>query len=40
MVEEYNVNVQTLFLRMMLSNVELYVRVMNIMNPQTSSRVL
>ena len=40
MVENYNVNVQTLFLRMMLSDVELYVRVMNIMNPQNFDKSL
>ena len=40
MVEDYNVNVQTLFLRMMLSDVELYVRVMNIMNPQNFDKSL
>jgi RecA/RadA recombinase len=40
MVEDYNVNVQALFLRMMLTNVELYVRVMNIMNPQNFDKSL
>jgi len=40
MVEEYNVNVQTLFLRMMLTNAELYVRVMNIMNPDNFDKSL
>lgn len=40
MVEEYNVNVQTLFLRMMLTNAELYVRVMNIINPENFDKSL
>ena len=33
MLKEFNVEVQKLFLRMMLSNPELYTRVSNIMNP-------
>jgi RecA/RadA recombinase len=40
MVEEYNVNVQTLFLRMMLSNSELYIRTMNIVNPDNFDKTL
>lgn len=40
MVENYNINVQTLFLRMMLTNAELYIRVMNIMNPQNFDKSL
>ena len=40
MVEDYNVNVQTLFLRMMLSNSELYIRVMNILNPENFDKSL
>jgi len=40
MVEEYNVNVQTLFLRMMLTNSELYIRVMNIVNPENFDKSL
>lgn len=32
MLKEYNTDVQTLFLRMMVTNAELYTRVMNIMN--------
>jgi RecA/RadA recombinase len=40
MVEEYNVNVQTLFLRMMLSNSELYIRTMNIVNPENFDKSL
>ena len=32
MLKEYNIDVQTLFLRMMVTNAELYTRVMNIMN--------
>ena len=33
MLKEFNPEVQTLFLRMMITNPELYTRVMNIMNP-------
>jgi len=33
LLKEYNIDVQTLFLRMMVTNAELYTRVMNIMNP-------
>jgi KaiC/GvpD/RAD55 family RecA-like ATPase len=40
MVEKYNVVQQTLFLRMMLTNAELYVRVMNIMNPDNFDKSL
>ena len=32
MTREYNSEIQTLFLRMMVTNAELYTRVMNIMN--------
>jgi len=32
LLKEYNIDVQTLFLRMMVTNAELYTRVMNIMN--------
>lgn len=40
MVENYNVGVQTLFLRMMITNSELYIRVMNIMNPDNFDKSL
>jgi archaellum biogenesis ATPase FlaH len=33
LLKDYNIDVQTLFLRMMLTNAELYTRVMNILNP-------
>jgi archaellum biogenesis ATPase FlaH len=32
MIDDYNIQVQTLFLRMMVTNAELYTRVMNILN--------
>jgi len=37
---EYNYEMQTLFLRMMVTNAELYTRVMNIMNPSNFDRKL
>lgn len=37
---DYTVEVQTLFLRMMITNAELYTRVANIMNPQNFDRTL
>ena len=37
---EYNYDVQLLFLRMMVTNAELYTRVMNIMNPSNFDRKL
>lgn len=40
MSTEYNADMQTLFLRMMVTNAELYTRVMNIMNPQNFDRKL
>lgn len=40
MLKEYNSDVQTLFLRMMLTNPELYTRVINIMNPENFERKL
>ena len=40
MLNDYNVEVQTLFLRMMVTNAELYTRVMNIMNPKNFDRTL
>ena len=40
MLKEYNTDVQTLFLRMMVSNSELYTRVMNIMNAENFDRKL
>ena len=38
MLKEFNPEVQTLFLRMMITNPELYTRVMNIMNPLNFDR--
>ena len=40
MLKEYNRDVQQLFLQMMLTNAELYTRVMNIMNPQNFEKSL
>jgi KaiC/GvpD/RAD55 family RecA-like ATPase len=40
LLKEYNTDVQELFLRMMVTNAELYTRVMNIMNPQNFDRRL
>jgi len=40
LLKEYNTDVQTLFLRMMVTNAELYTRVMNIMNPENFDRKL
>ena len=40
MLKEYNTDVQELFLRMMVTNAELYTRVMNIMNPENFDRRL
>jgi KaiC/GvpD/RAD55 family RecA-like ATPase len=40
LIKEFNVDVQTLFLRMMVTNAELYTRVMNIMNSQNFDRKL
>ena len=40
MLKEYNTDIQRLFLRMMLTNAELYTRVMNIMNPQNFDKSL
>jgi len=40
LLNDYNVEVQTLFLRMMVTNAELYTRVMNIMNPKNFDRTL
>ena len=40
MLKEYNPDVQKLFLRMMLTNAELYTRVVNIMNPQNFDKNL
>jgi len=37
---EYNIDMQTLFLRMMVTNAELYTRVMNIMNPANFDKKL
>jgi KaiC/GvpD/RAD55 family RecA-like ATPase len=38
--KEYNVDIQKLFLEMMLTNAELYTRVMNIMNAQNFDKAL
>jgi len=38
LLKEFNTEVQTLFLRMMVTNADLYTRVMNIMNPQNFDR--
>lgn len=38
MQKDYNIEMQTLFLRMMVTDAELYTRVMNIMNPQNFDR--
>jgi len=38
--KEYNTDIQRLFLQMMLTNAELYTRVMNIMNPDNFDRSL
>lgn len=40
LLKEYNTDVQELFLRMMVTNAELYTRVMNIMNPENFDRRL
>ena len=40
MIKDYNIDVQTLFLRMMCTNAELYTRVMNIMNAENFDRSL
>lgn len=40
MLKEYNTDVQTLFLRMMVTNAELYTRVMNIMNSANFDKTL
>ena len=40
MITEHNLDVQTLFLRMMITNAELYTRVMNIMNAENFDRSL
>lgn len=39
-MREYNKEFQTLFLQMMLSNAELYTRVINIMNPQNFDKTI
>ena len=39
-MKEYNTDVQALFLRMMVTNAELYTRVMNIMNAENFDRTL
>jgi KaiC/GvpD/RAD55 family RecA-like ATPase len=40
LINDYNIDVQTLFLRMMVTNAELYTRVMNIMNSENFDRRL
>lgn len=40
MINDYNIDVQTLFLRMMVTNAELYTRVMNIMSADNFDRRL
>lgn len=40
MLKDYNIDVQTLFLRMMVTNAELYTRITNIMNPQNFDKRL
>jgi KaiC/GvpD/RAD55 family RecA-like ATPase len=40
LLKDYSVEVQQLFLQMMLTNAELYTRVMNIMNPKNFDRSL
>jgi len=40
LITEHNLDVQTLFLRMMITNAELYTRVMNIMNAENFDRSL
>ena len=40
MLKEYNTDIQRLFLQMMVTNSELYTRVMNIMNPENFDRSL
>jgi len=40
LINDYNIEVQTLFLRMMVTNAELYTRVMNIMNGANFDRRL
>ena len=40
MIKDYNIDVQSLFLRMMVTNAELYTRITNIMNPQNFDKRL
>jgi KaiC/GvpD/RAD55 family RecA-like ATPase len=40
MIKDYNIDVQTLFLRMMVTNSELFTRVINIMNAKNFERTL
>ncbi len=40
MISDYNIDIQKLFLQMMVTNAELYTRVMNIMNPEHFDRRL
>jgi len=40
LINDYNIDIQRLFLQMMVTNAELYTRVMNIMNPENFDRRL
>ena len=40
MLKEFNADVQELFLRMMVTNAELFVRITNIFNPENFDRRL
>jgi replicative DNA helicase len=40
LISDYNIDIQKLFLQMMVTNAELYTRVMNIMNPEHFDRRL
>ena len=40
MLKDYDIEIQKLFIQMMLTNAELYTRVMNIMNPQNFDKSL
>ena len=40
MLKDYNIDVQIVFLRMMITNAELFTRVLNIINPDNFDRKL
>jgi len=40
LIKDYNIDVQSLFLRMMVTNAELYTRIISIMNPQNFDKRL